>query len=717
MNLTETLNVALPELPVKTAREHYFRLHPKIVAREHVEGGQPIVNCVISGKPNLFRFPPFQWRLLQLFDGRQSYQEISDLYFEQTGMRFSEEEIRKMAEDLDSIGFWHKTLIAENTSLTQSLTSQRQQRTQKKSKYGDVSHLQFSAWDPDSYLDWVHEHLSFVYSGWFTLLTVVSFIFMTYVFVVRWDEIGQDTLRFYNFTEKSLADGVEFWLLAALVLFLHETGHGVTCKHYGGHVHRMGFHLVYFTPAFFTDVTEAWVYGDKKQRLATIIAGAWTETLICAVATTFWWGTPYGTWVHDVAYNLILITGLGVIFFNYNPLIKLDGYYFLTELIEIPDLKEDSTAYVSGLVKKYIWCLPVDVPYVSKRRRPWYVLYAVASGIYSYLLLAIFARFVGNVFHSFSPTWAFVPAWLVGLRLFKSRIQTLVRLMKIVYLDKKDRLRAWFTLPRRIAAGAALAFLLAFPWARDSVEGRFLLEPADLAVIRAAVPGAIVSVSADEGSALRQGQPFLTLRNLQLESDAGRAQADLRTATARAYQAQLRNADFGPAEYERQELARHSQLLQDELSHLTIASPIDGTLLTPHLPDRVGSFVTTGTQVAEVGSLDRMRARIYVPEFDLRKISPHAQASLHFDTFFRSRTGPVTELAPASSEIATGLIHEAPYRGIRPPSFYVATIILENPGHQLRPGMSGTARVYGKRRSLARMAWDAISNFVQRKFW
>jgi len=563
----------------------------------------------------------------------------------------------------------------------------------------------------------MHERLNFIYSHWFTRLTIASFIFMAYVFVVHWDEIGQDTLRFYNFTEKSFADVVEFWLLAAFVLFFHETGHGLTCKHYGGHVHRMGFHLVYFTPAFFTDVTEAWVYGDKKQRLATIIAGAWTETLICAAATIFWWGTPYGTWVHELAYNLILITGLGVIFFNYNPLIKLDGYYFLTELIEIPDLKEDSTAYVSGLVKKYVWRLPVDVPYVAKRRRPWYVVYAVTSGVYSYAMLVFFARFVGNIFHSFTPTWAFVPAWLVGLRLFKSRILTLLRFMKTIHLDKKERLRAWFTLPRRITAGAALVLLLALPWAHDSVEGRFLLEPAQLAVIRAVVPGTLVSISADEGSTLRRGQPFLTMRNLQLESDASRTQADLRTATARAYQAELHNTDYGPAERERQELVQRNQLLQEEVSHLTIASPVDGTLLTPHLPDRTGSFVTAGTELAEVGSLGQMRARIYVPEFDLRKVSAGAQASLHFDTFFRSRTGTVTELAPASSEIAAGLIHEVTYKGIRPPSFYVATIVVDNLGYQLRPGMSGTARIYAERRSLVRMAWDAVSNFVHRKIW
>ena len=717
MNLTEVLNVALPEMPSQAVRVRHPKLHPKLVGREQMERGEPIVNCVISGRSALFRFPPFQWQLLQLFDGERSYEQIAELYFEQTGRRFEPEEIQKMAEELDAADFWYKTPLDQNVTLKQKLNDKRQEQKQKKSKYGDVSHLQFSAWDPDTYLDWVHDRIAFVYSRWFTAITIVGFIFMAYVFATRWSEIGRDTLQFYNFTEKSFYDGVVFWLLACFVLFFHETAHGLTCKHYGGHVHRMGFHLIYFTPAFFTDVTEAWVYADKWQRLATIIAGAWTEMIICAIATPIWWGTPNGTWLHDVAYNLILITGLGVIFFNYNPLIKLDGYYFLTELIEIPDLKEDSTAYASGLVKKYLWRLPVDVPYVPKRRRPWYLLYAFASGVYSYSLLAFFARFVGNVFHNFSPTWAFIPAWLVGLRLFKSRIQTLVKFMKTVYLDKKDRLRAWFTMRRRIAVGAALAFLLAFPWAHDSVEGRFILEPARVSVMRATVPGTIVTVNADEGARVSAGQPILTLRNLQLESEVGKVSADLKTARASAIAAQLRYADFAPAEREQQQLTERGQLLEEQLSQLSIRSPIAGTVLTPRLGDRAGAFVPEGTELAAVGELDQLRARVYVPEFDFRNVGIGARASLHLDTFFGSRSGTVVELAPASAEIAPGLMQQTAYKGIRPPSFYVATIVLDNHSGDLRPGMAGTARILAERRSLAAVGWQAISNFLERKIW
>ena len=716
MNLTEALNVALPELPAKTAARRYPRLHPKLVGRERVENGQPLVTCVISGKTWLYQFPPQQWQLLQLFDGERSYQEISDLFFDQTGIRYGQQEIRDMADNLDAMEFWYKTPLEENLSLKQKLHDHRSQRQQNKSKYGDVSHLQFSAWDPDEYFDRIYPYLKWVYSRWFTLLTIASFVLMSYIFFARWDEIGRDTLQFYNFTEKGFYDIAEFWLLACFVLFFHESAHGLTCKHYGGHVHRMGFHLIYFTPAFFTDVTEAWVYADRRERVATIVSGVWTEMIFCAVATPVWYVTPNGAWIHDAAYKIILITGVGVIFFNWNPLIKLDGYYLLTELFSLGELKEDSTLYLAGLVKRYLWRLPVEVPYIPKRRRLGYVIFAALSGLYSYSLLLFFARFIGNIFHHFSPEWAFIPATLVALRLFKTRIQTLVKFMKTVYLDKKERWRAWFTPQRRIAAGALLLFLFAVPWARESVQGRFILEPASFAVVRAAVPGIVSEVSADEGQAIAAGAPFIRLRNLQLESEAARSEADLRAATARARQAQLSYTDFA-AEKQRQQMAAQEQLLRDELSRLDISSPVAGRVLSPRLRDRLGSYVTAGTELAQVGALDSMRARVYVPEFAVRKVSVGAAASLHLDSFFTSRSARVISLEPASSEIEAGLVHETPYKGIRPPAFYVATLLIPNPDGRLRPGMSGNARIYAGRRSLLGSASASVYEFIRRKLW
>ncbi len=180
-----------------------------------------------------------------------------------------------------------------------------------------------------------------IYTSWFTLLTLVMFGVMIWMWTDKFGEIWNDSFAFYNFTAKSTRDLVEFWLLFGAMAFFHETAHGLTCKHFGARVEGMQFLLMYFAPTFMCDCTQVWIVGDKKARISTIIAGIWGDLMICVVATFIWWGTATGMWVHDFAYKVMMVTGIGVTILNLNPLIKLDGYYLLSELINETGLKEE----------------------------------------------------------------------------------------------------------------------------------------------------------------------------------------------------------------------------------------------------------------------------------------------------------------------------------------------------------------------------------------
>jgi putative peptide zinc metalloprotease protein len=338
MNLAEVLNVALPELPARRIEKSYPRLHPNLIAREQIEGGVPVMVAMVSGGTYVMRFSPEQWKLVQLFNGQRSYREVVELYQQDTGITFGEEEVREFVEALDEGGLWYRTSAELTSTASQKLADERRRRAKKKI---DLSLMTFSTWDPDDYLTRVYSRLRFVYTEWFTLLTLGMFSIMTLIFVSGWSEIWRDTVRYYTFTDKSAADLAEFWLLFCWTgIFFHECAHGLTCKHFGGAVHSMGFMLVYLSPAFFCDVGEVYVYGGKWPRIAAIVAGIWVELMFCSVASIIWWGTPAGIPIHDFAYKIMLITGVAVVLMNLNPLIKLDGYYFFGELIGMPTLKE-----------------------------------------------------------------------------------------------------------------------------------------------------------------------------------------------------------------------------------------------------------------------------------------------------------------------------------------------------------------------------------------
>jgi putative peptide zinc metalloprotease protein len=718
MNITEALNTALPEIPARMIAQHYPRMAPGIVAQEHIEDGQPTVRVYVPSVESMFKFPPQNWALIQLFDGQRSYEEIAELFSRQTGREYSMEQIRDFAGELEAMEFWYKTPQEKNIVFMQKTAEERHKLLRKKSRYGDLSLILFPAVDPDKFLTWLYRYTSFFYTPWFTLLTLCAFAFSAGITITHWAEIGRDTLEFYNFTDKSWGDVVQFYLLAVLVLSIHEVGHGHACKHYGGRVSSMGFALIYLAPAFYTDTTEAYVKTTRSQSLVISVAGVWAELMVYCVVTPIWWGTPPDTSVHDAAYILMLLTGISAALVNWNPLIKLDGYYILSDLLGIVDLKESSTAFVSGWVKHYVWGLPVEVPYVPRRRRLGYAVYALLSGLYSYTVLYIVARFVGNVFRNFNPEWSFIPELATAGLVFRSRIRTLWNFMNFVYLDKKDRLFAWFTARRSITLAAIAIVLALIPLRKESSTGYFMLEPAHRAVIRTTVPGTVTGVYAGEGQWITAGAPLVRLRNPALDSRVAHTQANYSVAEHRAVSAAVRYAaDFGPAREERAQLAQQSRLLTSEVAQLEINSPISGLVLTPRLSDWVGAYLPAGTELVEIADFSPIRARVYMSEHDISRFWVGSEARLFVNGIFKKWDGQVSGIEPLASDIPVGLTERSQYSGLRPPRFYVVDLTVWNPDGKLKPGMAGLARVYGKRRSLAGFGWQEVVNFMGRRIW
>src|SRR5205807_8257749 len=128
-----------------------------------------------------------------------------------------------------------------------------------------------------------------------------------------------------------------------------------------------------------------------------------------------------------------------------------------------PDFKERTSAYLSGWTRRHLFGLPAELEYVPRRQRLFFLVYALLSATYGYVLLSVLMVFTYNVLHSYSPAWAFVPAALMGYWVFRVRIHSLGRFIKLFYLDKKERLGGWRT-PWRIAGlGSAALLLLLLP--------------------------------------------------------------------------------------------------------------------------------------------------------------------------------------------------------------------------------------------------------------
>src|SRR3984957_1538313 len=718
MNLAEALNAALPEIPTRNLpKDRPLRLDPNLIIKEQTQDGKPMVMVVIPSTRRYYPLTHEQWGLLSLFDGIRTCQEIAELYTDRTSVLYSEEYVRGFVESIADQPFWYKTAQEQNVALWEKLKDERRRRTKKDSRFGNLAEITFSAWDPNVYLTKAYGKLKFIFTRGFLIFNLILFGFMAYVWIDRWGEIGRDTLEFFTFTHKGLWDLVEFWLLICVVGFIHESSHGLACKHTGGEVHRMGFMLIYLEPCFFCDVTEAWIFGSKWQRIMTMAAGLWLELILCGFAKILRWGLPPGGFVHEFAYKIILIAGLFAVFINLNPLIKLDGYFILTEMLEVSELKELSTDFTTSWVKKKILRLPLEVPLTPWKRRFLFVPYYILSDIYGYLLLFFIVTFVYNLASNYSTQWAFVPALGVGWLMFRGRIRSFLSLIHRGYLDKKDLIRAKLKSRRAWVVALFLLCLFFAPIWKENISGEFVLEPMRSSVIPSRVPGQVVDVEAQEGKVVNAAAPLIRMRDLKLESELAQLEAEYQGAAYRVTAARLRNAASSSAEHEREELSTRLALLHDEATHLVLTSEISGSVVTPRLQDLLGSYVNAGTELALVADLSAMKARIYVAETDFRNLSLGSKAKLQVVGMFPFFEGPVVAIAPAVSAMEPGIMDKEKYAGLHAPHFYFADINVANPNSNLKIGMIGAAKIFVRRRSLVGLAWEFVANFVSRKIW
>ena len=714
MNLSEALDAALPEIPrSRFARSGPPRLDPDIIVREDVLDGERVIGILQRDRANFFRFTPSQWQLAQLFDGARTYQEIANLFGAQIGTDLSVEDVRAFAESMEDSNFWYKTPQEKNLALGDKLVAQRGRRGKTKV---DLAHISFSAWDPDRYLGWLDRAIGrYIYNRWCVLAVVLLFTYEAAVFISQWSIMGPDIALYYNFTRKSLLDLAQFWFLFLILGFLHESAHGLTCKHYGGQVHSMGLMFLYLAPCFYVDVTEVWISATKVQRLAAIIAGIWVEMILCGFAMIVWSNTLTGQWQHDFAYQIILLTGIAVVLINLNPLIKLDGYYFLTELIEIPDLKERSTAFVSGWFQSHILRLPVEAPIVPRRRVLLFVVYAIASGTYSYLLLFFVVRLTYNIAAHWMAEFALIPAGGLAFIIFRSRLRALRDGFNHFWKQRFGSHHRW-RLTHTVAT-AALAAILFLPLWRDRENAFFVIEPLHSRTVYAAVEGRVDSVLVKEGESVRAGQPLLRMSSLTAASMQSSAAAQTDSARFRAFTSQLQGNSIGSAAAEQSGAAHMANLGSEAESSLVLTAPAGGIVLTQDPGLLNDQDVGSGQPLLALADAGPPVVRVLIPAPELDRIRSGAEVALVLPGLFSVLRMPLAQPGGDAVPLPKGLIAQQDYKGIHSAVYYCSRMTLPATGGALQFGIAGQAKIFGERRSLAERMLSVVLNLVKAHVW
>jgi multidrug efflux pump subunit AcrA (membrane-fusion protein) len=376
-----------------------------------------------------------------------------------------------------------------------------------------------SLFDPDRLFGWLEPQIRFIWTRAFlySSMTVIGLAMF-----VAWSNGAQLVTHFSQaFRIETL---LLAWLALGIVTTFHEFAHGLTCKRYGGEVHEIGFLLMFFMPCFYCNVSDAWLIPEKSKRLWVTFAGGYCDLCVWALAILVWRISFQDSLLNYLAWVVLAIAG-GRVFFNFNPLIKLDGYYLLSDLLEIPNLRQRSIDYAMGWLRRILW--GADRP-ERELRGKFLALFGIGCWSFSMFFICLMLWFLGLRLRPYLGLAGFAFALFLGFKVIPNLLNPLFagEVKKMIWKRHK-RTAIWV-----MVATGLIAALVFVPW-HDRASGTFEVRPVVHAEIRAPEAGFLTVISCDEGEHVTKGMMIARLSLPDLASRVSQKQAEVSEAQAK----------------------------------------------------------------------------------------------------------------------------------------------------------------------------------------
>lgn len=402
------------------------------------------------------------------------------------------------------------------------------------------------------------------------------------------------------------------WLAVCWITLkvLHETSHGIVAKRYGGTVRETGLMFVALMPLAYVDVTSIWRFRSRRQRIHVAVAGIYSELLIGAIAAIAWQATSEGWWINALCHNLVVTAAGATLVFNANPLMKFDGYYVLSDLLQIPNLYTNGQRCLQYFFRRYLLGVPATSPVPAGREAAITWCYGVASLMWRIALCATIMIGTVTMFHGAGIvlTAAAAALWIGA---------PAVRFAKYLVHGKPGeqprRMRFAAIVVAGVSGGIALFGFV--PWPGASVAPA-VVEFAPPIVVRSASAGFVREIHAADGRKVMGGDLLMVLENDELASEIADLQLQIRQSDVRSRQHEHRGRLAALQAENEQRAALYTQLKEKEaqLAQLEVRAPAAGTVAAPALHSLLGTYLEAGEEIVTIGDRTTKQLRISISQ-------------------------------------------------------------------------------------------------------
>jgi putative peptide zinc metalloprotease protein len=716
-----------PALPAGQSAEHLRpKLRPDLVVQPQFYEGMThyVVKDPIALK--YFRFKIEEYFLLQQLDGKNSLQDVKRLFERKyRPQTITIEDLLRFAAQLHEAGL----VQLETPDQAKALITRRRKNQWKRigQFFANILYIKIPIIDPEKLLNWMYPYFRWIFTNWFVGISLVMMAAALISVLANWGSFTANLPTFESFFNWNTI--FYFWISLAVVKVIHEFGHGLTAKHFGGEVHEMGMLFLVLTPALYCDVTDSWLLPNKWKRIWISAAGIYVECFLASIATFIWWNTEPGV-LHSLMLATMFICSVNTLLFNANPLLRYDGYYVLSDLLEIPNLRIKSSQFFQYLIQEKV--LGLEVPqqhHMPRSRRTLFVTYAIASYLYRWVVTYSILIFL---YHFLKPHGlGSISAMLAIGSLVPLIVMPLYQMFKFV--KQPGRMRK----VKKARAAAYLAAFIVFVAAilmiptPLQIRGALVLAPEAPDPVYPEVPGQIMKYYVRDGDMVKAGQPIADLSNKDKQRERDGLQTEISVYRAKHDMLATRLDPVSRNEAKvygsfADDLEPPLEKITEQIGKLTLRAPRDGMVIgLPH-PETIGTYLKPGEgkPVCEIADPKRLKAVMLLDQGDVDLVKDAKQPKAWVKVYgtgerlIISRVEQVArrnleDLPPELSNQAGGEIAAKPNQHtgeIEPLSaVYEVSILVDNSDLSLQPGLRGAARIDAGHASFGWWLWRLLA--------